>query len=103
MSTEEIPMTANEERRSAQSGRRMRLTARQMRVTAASAQSQSKRESSNVNCFALLKKVRACDLFDGRLEAFGVREKIVPDETTEQERCLTDGRNHLWVYINDDD
>jgi hypothetical protein len=52
--------------------------------------------------YALLKKVRACDLFDGRLEALGVREKIVPDETTEQKRCLTDGRNHLWVYINDD-
>jgi hypothetical protein len=52
--------------------------------------------------YALLKKVLACDLFDGRLEAFGVREKIVPDETTERRRCLTDGRNHLWVYNRDD-
>jgi len=52
--------------------------------------------------YVLLKKVRACDLFDGRLEALGVRENIVPDETTEQRRCLTDGRNYLWVYINDD-
>jgi hypothetical protein len=49
-----------------------------------------------------LEKVRACDLFDGRLEAFGVREHIKPDETTERKRCLTDGRNYLWVYINDD-
>ena len=49
-----------------------------------------------------LEKVQACDLFDGRLEAFGVRERIKPDETTEQRRCLTDGRNYLWVYINDD-
>lgn len=52
--------------------------------------------------YALLKKVQACDLFDGRLEAFGVREKIVADETTEGKRCLTDGRNYLWVYVNDD-
>jgi len=48
-----------------------------------------------------LEKVRACDLFDGRLEAFGVREEIVLDGTTEGTRCLTDGRNYLWVYIND--
>jgi len=49
-----------------------------------------------------LEKVRACDLFDGRLEAFGVREEIVLDGTTEGTRCLTDGRNYLWAYINDD-
>ena len=46
-------------------------------------------------------KVSASDLFDGRLEKFGVREHIEKDETTKTERCLTDGRNCLWVYIND--
>jgi hypothetical protein len=39
--------------------------------------------------------------FDGRLEDFGVREHRAP-ETTESERCLTDGRNYLWVYIDKD-
>jgi hypothetical protein len=52
--------------------------------------------------FRLLNKVRACDLFDGRLEAFGVREEIAPDSATERARCLADGRNYLWAYIDDD-
>jgi len=29
--------------------------------------------------YHLLKKVPACDLFDGRLEGFGVREHVKPD------------------------
>ena len=53
--------------------------------------------------YALLKKVPALDLFDGRLEVFGVREHVNPDETTKKSKCLTDGRNYLWVYIGDDD
>jgi hypothetical protein len=53
--------------------------------------------------YCLLKKVHACDLFDGRLlEKFNVREHVVPNETTKKSRCLTDGRNSLWVYIDDD-
>jgi hypothetical protein len=52
--------------------------------------------------YRLLKKVPACDLFDGRLEGFGVREHVKPDATTEKSRLLTDGRNYLWVYIGDD-
>ena len=52
--------------------------------------------------YRLLKKVPACDLFDGRLEKFGVREHVKPEATTETSRLLTDGRNHLWVYIDDD-
>ena len=48
-----------------------------------------------------LKKVSARDLFDGRLEAFGVREHLEPDDTTKTRRYLTDGRNYLWVYIDD--
>ncbi len=41
------------------------------------------------------------DLFDGRLESFGIREAIT-DETTSTARCLTDGRNQLWVYGNEE-
>jgi hypothetical protein len=52
--------------------------------------------------YHLLKKVPACDLFDGRLKEFNVREHVKPDETTETNRCLTDGRNYLWVFIDDD-
>src|SRR6516165_12628554 len=37
------------------------------------------------------------DLFDGRLGARGVKEHVT-DQTTEEERCLTDGdNNYLWV------
>jgi hypothetical protein len=52
--------------------------------------------------YRLLRKVPACDLFDGRLEEFGVREHVKPKATTEKSRLLTDGRNYLWVYIDDD-
>jgi hypothetical protein len=45
---------------------------------------------------------RGCDLFDGRLEEFGVREHINPRQTTEKKRCLTDGQNYLWVFMDDD-
>jgi len=53
--------------------------------------------------FRLLQRVRACDLFDGRLEEFNVREHFNPTQTTKQKRCLTDGRNYLWVFMDDDD
>ena len=51
--------------------------------------------------YAPLKKISAFELFDGRLEECGVQEHINPD-TKERERCLTDGRNYLWVFINED-
>jgi hypothetical protein len=51
--------------------------------------------------FCPVKKILACDLFDGRLEEFNVREDI-RRQTTEHERCLTDGCNYLWVFIGDD-
>lgn len=41
-------------------------------------------------------------MFDGRLEEFGVREHVHPESTTERSRLLTDGRNYVWVYIDDD-
>jgi hypothetical protein len=45
-----------------------------------------------------LTRIFSTDLFDGRLEAFGVREHF-NKETTETERVLTDGRDYLWVYV----
>jgi hypothetical protein len=43
--------------------------------------------------YAPFNKIRARDLFDGRLEKFGVREQ--------SSKCLTDVRNYLEVYIDD--
>ena len=51
--------------------------------------------------FRLSEKVTAFAVFDGRLEKFGVREHVKPDETTAQRRCLTDGHHYLWVDIDD--
>jgi hypothetical protein len=50
-----------------------------------------------------LRNIRACQLFDGRLEELDVYEHIKPDTTTIKMRCLTDGSNYLWTYIGDDD
>jgi hypothetical protein len=41
------------------------------------------------------------DLFDGRLEKVGVYEHQ-NDESTSTNRCLTDGRNFLWVHCNEE-
>jgi hypothetical protein len=46
------------------------------------------------------KKICAFELFDGRLEQFGVREHVC-ESTTRKERYLTDGRNCMWVYIDE--
>jgi hypothetical protein len=53
--------------------------------------------------FRPLTKIRACQLFDGRLEELGVYEHINPETTTIKTRCLEDGRGCLWAYIDDDD
>ncbi len=50
--------------------------------------------------YAPFNKIHARDLFDGRLGKLGVREQITAD-TTETSKCLTDGRNCLWVSINE--
>ncbi len=50
--------------------------------------------------YSLIKKIPGCDVFDGRLEKFGIREHIVPDQTTNTYRCLTDGRNYVWVTMD---
>jgi hypothetical protein len=47
-----------------------------------------------------LKEISAHDLFDGRLEELGVREHAAVG-SNEIRRCLTDGRNYLWVYIDE--
>jgi hypothetical protein len=52
-------------------------------------------------CFGFSKEVAASELFGGRLEHCGIREHVSP-ETHERKRCLTDGRNYLWVNINED-
>ena len=48
----------------------------------------------------LTKKLHAHDLFGGQLEKFGIREHGYTGSETE--RCLSDGRNCLWVYMNED-
>ena len=50
--------------------------------------------------YRLEKSVRAADILDGRLMAFGVQEQIC-EFTTETSKCLTDGRNYIWLYIDD--
>jgi hypothetical protein len=52
--------------------------------------------------FRLLgKEILACDLFDGRLADFGISEHVNPEESTKTRRCLTDGRNYVWVFVDD--
>lgn len=50
--------------------------------------------------YRLEKCVRAADVLDGRLTAFGVWEQL-SEYATEESKCLTDGRNCIWLYIND--
>ena len=47
--------------------------------------------------FLPLAPIRMADLFDGRLKDFGVHEHDSKNATVKQ-KCLTDGRNFLWVY-----
>jgi hypothetical protein len=50
--------------------------------------------------YRLKKRVRLGDLIDGRLEEFGVWEQFVPDATSEDAKCLSDGNDHLWAYAD---
>jgi hypothetical protein len=47
------------------------------------------------------KKIRVTELLDGRLEAFAVRQHL-NDETSAKRKCLTDGNNFLWTYVDDE-
>ena len=39
------------------------------------------------------------DLFDGRLERFGIHEEIIEGSTDKTFRCLVDGQNHCaWIW-----
>jgi hypothetical protein len=40
-------------------------------------------------------------LFDGCLQEFAIHEHINSDASSPEWRCLTDGRNCLWVSIED--
>ena len=51
--------------------------------------------------FITLKKVSIADLVDGRLEEFGIREHVHSRDTSATSKCLTDGRNYLWVDGNE--
>jgi hypothetical protein len=44
------------------------------------------------------KEITVKELFDGRLESYGINEKVVEGKTTKSRRLLTDGSNSLWIY-----
>jgi hypothetical protein len=52
--------------------------------------------------FRTEEKIQMADLFDGRLERLDIREHVHLGTTSEECRCLTDGRNYLWVYSERD-
>jgi hypothetical protein len=50
--------------------------------------------------YRTMDKISASDLFDGRLKTRDIDERIVPNDTTDKARCLTDGENNcMWVHI----
>jgi hypothetical protein len=51
--------------------------------------------------YRLNDKVSAHDLFGERLKKCGVQEYMTP-KADERSRCLTDGRDFLWVYLTED-
>jgi hypothetical protein len=51
--------------------------------------------------YAPLKDIRAAELFDGRLEKYGIKEYLT-SEATKRHRCLTDGLDYLWVLIDEE-
>ena len=48
--------------------------------------------------YILSESIRMEDLFDGRLESYGITEHTEDGTTSAEKRCLTDGRNWIWVY-----
>ena len=48
------------------------------------------------------KRIATSDLFDGRLERYGIREAVHEDWGDEYLRCLTDGHNIIGVLLNDE-
>jgi hypothetical protein len=52
--------------------------------------------------FRSLTPIRFADLFDGRLDDTGVYEHQPTKEQFSERKCLTDGRDFLWAYHEDD-
>lgn len=50
--------------------------------------------------YRLEKEITLKELFDGRLESYGVREYKVEGRSSDQFRVLTDGTNRLAVYAD---
>jgi hypothetical protein len=50
--------------------------------------------------YRISKQIQTADFFDRRLEQLGVHEHVAKG-TTDRAKCITDGRNFLWVYIDD--
>ncbi len=48
--------------------------------------------------FRTEKEITFEELFDGRLESFGVKEEVVEGDTAADMRCLIDGPNYVWVF-----
>jgi|HubBroStandDraft_6_1064221.scaffolds.fasta_scaffold435849_1 hypothetical protein len=51
--------------------------------------------------YCFFAEIRIEELLDGRLERFGIREHI-NDETSDNRKCLTDGRNFFWINVDDE-
>ena len=49
-----------------------------------------------------LKKIRFAELFDGRLARFDIQERVVEGMTDQSRRVLTDGRNWLLFFADED-
>jgi hypothetical protein len=87
---------------------RRKLNDRGAAVTAPSQRAKARRSKTMSTDYRPLSPIFASELFDGRLEQYGVREHVKPIDkhghgTTEFTRMLTEGRsNYLWVFINDD-
>ena len=46
------------------------------------------------------KEIQMAELFDGRLESFAVKEMIIADQTSDNLRYLSDGKNRMPVHGN---
>jgi hypothetical protein len=52
-------------------------------------------------CYCALELLKVGDVFGARLEKYGICERRTND-TSGTFRCLTDGRNCLWAYCDED-
>ena len=48
--------------------------------------------------FRTEKRITFEELFDGRLNSFGIKEEVVEGETDAGSRLLFDGQNYMWAY-----